>query len=373
MKWGVPKPLQRTARSARELFDWWCVELREAANLLLRKLPSRQSPQVFVRVDAASMLLELHQAGEWKAVGTVPAGSDGAWPRGIPGLPEELAGARTAILLPESELFFCDFDLPSAAERQLAAVVRLQLERTLPVAMERVVYDQQILARDRELLKVRVAVAHRERVEFLRELIASWGLTPVAAGTVSDAGVSAYNFLKRRRDRPRWRPTSRDTRLMRAAAAGLGLLMLVVGAQWLRERSVVESVASELQARAAQIAREREQVLRDARPLVALQSIASTRDAPAVLAALSAAVPQGAWFNHVEISTDSEKSGAGKSGRLRLMGTLAARDETLAALRAVPGVRDLEVASTFDGRIGSAETVEIVADFGAVPSQGSAP
>lgn len=366
MRVKLPEPLRHAAASVRELGTWWWGELRDIGSQLFKWLPSRRSPQVFVRVAPNSMSVERREANEWKVVGTVPAATDGSWPAELPGLPEELAGARAAIVFPESELFFCEFELPAATERQLNSVLQLQLERALPLPLEQVLYDRQIVARGKERITVRAAVAHRERIEKLRESVARWDLQPVCTGVVNEQGAVVFNFLRRRRDPLRWRPTRRDFWLMRAAAAGVGALLLVLGAQWVRERYVVAAESAELHAQAAKLQAERASLIEGAKPLLALQNIAGTRDASAVLASLSGSMPAGNWFTHIEIVAHVDEP-----GRLQLMGPVTSREEAMTALRAIAGVRNLKAGSAFNGDIGGRETVEFNADFDASPKAGA--
>jgi hypothetical protein len=360
MKWGVPQSVLRSWISAQELVAWWWNEMRDIGAQLLRFLPSRKSPQVFIRLSAGGATVECREADDWKVIGTVPAAPDGSLPGELPGLPAQFAAARAAIIVPDEELFFCEFELPAAAERQLASVLRLQLERSLPMSLDQVVFDRQIVAQGGESLTVRVAVAHRDRIESLRDSVAAWNLLPVCAGSVNEQGAVLFNFLKRRRDPLRWHPTRLDILLMRTAAAGAGVLALVLGTMWARERYVVNTQSAELHAQAARLVNERAALLDAAQPLVQLQAIAGTRDAPAVLAALSSSMPRGSWFTHIEIVAHVDAP-----GRLRLTGPVDSREGAIKALGAVPGVRNIKTSSAFGGEVAGPEVVELSADFDA--------
>jgi hypothetical protein len=360
MNRGVLSRLRDPAETLRELFGWWRGELRDLGQALLRQLPSRKSPEVLLRVGAATVSVERREGAGSKVVGTVPMGADGAWPIELPGLPAELRGARTAIALPESELFCCEFDLPLAAERHLSAVVGLQLERSLPLPLDQVLMDRQIIARDRqrETLRVRAVVAHRDRVETLRERVLGWGLTPVSAGVIRADGTPEFNLLKRRRDPIRWSLTPLDLRLLKIAGIAASVLIVLISAQWTRERLTVKNQSADLHARAAKIAAERAGMIERAQPLLALQSIAASTAAPELLAKLSAAVPASAWFSHIDLATP-----VGAPGTLKLMGSVASQEEVVVALRATPGVRNLKTSSAFNGEILGREHVEFVGEF----------
>jgi len=352
--------LRTQARAAAELFAWWRAELRDICQWLLGQLPSRKSPELMLRVAARGASLEQREAQSWKVIGTVPAREDGSWPDELPGLPPELQGARTAIVLAETELYFDEIELPLATERHLTAVLRLQLERRLPVPLEQLLIDHQILSRDkrREALRVRAAVAHREPVEKLRDNALRWGLVPVSAGVDGADGVLQFNLLRRRRDPIRWSPTPLDRRLLRAATVGAAMLCAVVGVQWARERASVNTQTAGLHAQAQKLAAQRVALVATAAPLLSLRAVAATPAAHELLAKLSVAVPNSAWFAHVDIATP-----AGAPGTIKLIGTVASEEEIAAALRAVPGLRNLRTTSAFSGELLGRERVEITAEF----------
>jgi hypothetical protein len=365
MNRGVLSLLRDSAATAHDVFGWWRGELRELAQALLRKLPSRKSPEILLRVGAGAISVERREGAGSKVVGTASVGADGAWPAELPGLPAELRGARTAIVMPDSELFSCEFDLPLAAEAHLSAVLGLQLERSLPLPLDRVLIDRQILARDRqrETLRVRAVVAHRDRVESLRERVLGWGLTPVSAGVIGLDGTPVFNLLKRRRDPIRWSLTALDLRLFKIAGVAASLLVVLIGIQWTRERLIVNSQRAEVHAEAMKISAARAGVVERARPLLALQSIAGSPAAPDLLAKLSIAVPESAWFSRIDLMTPM-----GAPGTIKLTGSVASQEEVTAALRTLPGVRNLKTSSAFNGEILGRQQVEFEGEF--VPAVG---
>jgi hypothetical protein len=307
-----------------------------------------------------SATLERRTEGAWQVIGTIPARVDGSWTAELPGLATEQHGTRTALVFENAEFYFDEIELPLAAERHLASVVRLQLERRLPVPLEQLLTDHQVIARDKrgETLRVRTAVAHRERVEQWRDRATSWGLTPVCAGAASAGDGLEFNLLKRRRDPLRWTPSPLDVRLMRIAVVGVFACLAVVGAQWIRERSVVNRETAELHARAQELAAQRTALTTRAAPLLALREMVAAPSSPELLAQLSAAVPGSAWFSHVDLATPAEGVGA-----VKLMGTVGSQDEVVAKLRALPGIRNLRSSSAFGGEILGRDRVEFSAEY----------
>jgi len=360
MKRGVRELLRDQVRAAVELFVWWRAELRDVGQFLLRQLPSRKSPELLLRVLADSATVDQRDGQGWKVIGTVPARDDGSWPAELPGLPPEVRDSRTAIALPESELYFDEIELPLAAERHLASVLRLQLERRLPVPLDVLLIDHQVIARDkrRETLRVRTAVAHRERVESLRESVIRWGLAPVSAGVAGADGIVQFNLLRRRRDPIRWVPTSLDHRLLRYAGAGAAVLIALIGIQWARERATVNRETAELHAQAQKLAAQRAALATQAAPLIAVRAVAAYPAAPELLAKLSIAVPNSAWFSHIDLATPIDAPGV-----IKLTGSAASTDEIIAALRAMPGVGNVQASSIFNGEILGRAGVEITAEF----------
>jgi hypothetical protein len=368
MTWGGAAPLRGAARTAVELFGWWRTELRDLTQWLLRQLPSRKTPEVLLRVADERLSLERREGSAWIPVLTL----DPAQP--LPDLPEPLRNARAAIALPASELFFDELQLPVAAERHLVSVLRLQLERRLPLPLPELLHDHELLPTDRKLgvLKVRVAVAHRERVEKLRELAVSLGLSPVSAGPLDPTGGMALNLLRRRRDPVRWNVSPLDLKLAKIAGAAAAALVAVVAAQWTYERAQVRSQVDELHAQAQKLRATRQALAAQAAPLVSLKAVGTLPAAPQLLATLSNSVPAPAWFSHVVLHTPAEGVAT-----LELTGEVPSQQQVVEALRAVPGIRNLKTTSAFSGEILGSERVELTAEYvpvaTSVATSGAAP
>lgn len=358
--------------AAVELFRWWRTEMRGIGQALVRLLPSRRSPQLLLRVSEHSASLEQFTGKGWTVIGAIPRRDDGTWASELPGLAAELKHARIAIVLPAAEFYFEEFELPAAATRHLGAVLRLQLERRLPLALDQLLVDHEVVARDkqRETLRVRCAVAHREVVESWRERAAEWGLTAVSVGPMGESDQPALNLLKRRRDPIRWSPSPLDRQLLRVAAIGAGLCLALVGVQWFRERSAVNAETVELHAQAAKLETQRVALTTRAAPLVALRAIAAMPAAPQLLARLSSAVPTSAWFNHVELTVPSDGAGS-----VKLIGAIPSQEGVVAALRALPGVRNVHTSAAFSGNFLGRDRVEITAEYRSSvgPPAGDAP
>lgn len=360
MKWGLPQPLRRVANACVELVKWWRGEMRETGQALLRQLPNRRSPELLLRIGAASVTLERRAEGAWQVIGTIPACEDGSWAAELPGLSLEQREARTALVFENAEFYFDEIELPLATERHLASAVRLQLERRLPLPLDQLLTDHQVIARDKrgDTLRVRIAVAHRERVEEWRKRAASWRLSPVSASAANADGGIAFNLLKRRRDPLRWTPTPLDLRLMRIAAVGACACLALVGAQWIRERSVVNGRTAELHARAQELTTQRAELSTRAAPLLALRELVALPSSPELLAKLSTAVPTSAWFSHIDLATPVEGPGS-----VKLIGTVESQEEIISTLRNVAGIRNLRTSSAFSGEILGRDRVEFSAEY----------
>jgi hypothetical protein len=347
-----------------ELFQWWRAEMRDLGRAALRLLPSRRSPQLRLSVGGQSASLEQFSNRQWNVIGTIPRRDDGAWADELPGLGPDMKQARTAVALPAADFYFEDFELPAAVSRHLGAALRLQLERRLPVSLEQLLVDHEVVARDkqRDTLSVRCAVAHRAVVEAWRDRVAGWGLTAVSVGP----GESTLNLLKRRRDPVRWSPSPLDRKLLRVAALGAALCLVLVGVQWFRERSTVNAETLGLHAQATRLEAQRVALTTRAAPLMALRSIAAAPAAPQLLAQLSTAVPTSAWFTHVELAVPADGVGS-----VKLIGAIPSQEDVVAALRATPGIRNVRTSAAFSGNFLGRDRVEITADYRA--AAGGAP
>jgi hypothetical protein len=361
-------PLRAAARSAVELFDWWRMELRDLAQWGLRQLPSRKSPEVLLRVVNQQLSIERREQADWKPFANLAHDADGS--AELPALPADLRDARTAIGLADSEFFFDEFELPLATERHLASVLRLQLERRLPIPLTELLSDHQVLSTDKKrgVLRVRVAVAHRDRVEKLRELATRLGLNPVSAGLLSVEGSLQFNLLRRRRDPLRWHPSPLDLRLMKLAAGAAAALLAVIGAQWMYERAQVRDAVEELRAQADQLRTTRAELNQQAEPVLALRRASQVSAAPELLATLSRAVLAPAWFSHVVLSTPVDGVAT-----VQLTGEVTSQEQVLNALRAVPGIRNLKTSSAFSGEILGPERLELTAEYVPAGVEGAAP
>ena len=355
--------LRGAARNAVELFDWWCAELRDLAQWTLRLLPSRRSPEVLLRVSGDHVSVERREGEGWKPV---LAFSPTEAP---PILPSDLKGARAAIGLAADEFYFDDFELPLAAARNLVAVLALQLERRLPLPLSAVLSAHEVDSVDKKrgVMKVCVAVAHRDRIEQLRDLAVKLGLNPIAAGPLAAGDSLHFDLLRRRRDPVRWNATSLDVRLLKTAGAAAVLLAAVVGAQWIVERIQVRDEVQELRLQAERLRARRNALTAEAGPLRTLQTLSDASAAPELLALLSSAIPAPSWFSHVSLSM-----AASGIATLELTGEVISTEQVVQALQAVPGIRDVKTNSAFSGEI-LKERVELTAQYVAPDLQRPAP
>lgn len=354
---GGAAKLREATQIAVELFAWWRAELRDLAQWALRQLPSRSTPEVLLRVSGERISVERRAAQSWTPV---LAFTHDAAVGDLPELPPTLKGARAAIALDDSEFYFDDLQFPVGVVRHLASAVKLQLERLMPVPLTGLLTDHVVAATDRKQgrLRVRVVVAHRQRIEQLRDLAEKLGLTPVSAGAISADHALQFNLLRRRRDPVSWSLTPLDARLAKLAGAAAILLVAVIGSQWALERVQVNDGIGELHAQADKLRATRDRLTMQAEPLIDLTAVSNASSAPGLLATLSSAVPAPTWFSHVELITPAEGAAT-----LQLTGEVTSRDDLVKALSAVPGMRGIEIGSAFSGEILGKDRVELTAQY----------
>lgn len=91
--------------------------------------------------------------------------------------------------LPERKTFFKVFTIPILPDNEISGAVRWGIEQNIPVTLDSIVYDWQILKRDEATKQVTVAVAAipKEIPTSYTQLLESVGLVPVALETESNA------------------------------------------------------------------------------------------------------------------------------------------------------------------------------------------
>jgi len=191
----------------------------------------------------------------------------------------------------------------------MANIVRLYLERELPLPLARFYFTHRELPRawGEPTVRVQIIITRRDVIDGLLGTAKAWGLRPVVAGVAVGTTGIAGNVLAVQA--ARWRPTTLsvvDRRLLQAGAVLGVLCALTVGVQNWRERVVVSRELAKVSELALSVSGKADALSRRVVPAQALARIVAAGDAADVLAELSERVPRDSWA--YELSIDAPHS-----------------------------------------------------------------
>jgi hypothetical protein len=283
----LPKHVLRVWSEITALVAWWLRELHEIVEVLAAHVLPGWTKPLRVRVDGCNVV----------------SFSDGSQLADD----NEHSGMRAILLLSSSQVFTYEIALPWAVERQIDSAIELHLERELPLARAQACIDWTVVSRERSSrkLRVRIHVAHRAQVQRFVDLLTARGLRLVRVAVAKGAESFEGDLLPQR---PRTRPlrfTQLDRRLVMVCLAFGSLACGVVAAQWLLERTRVNSdlALAEAQAqRARALARGLSQGALRSEALIGLMA---RPDAVDVLRALTDDIPSDTWLFELEVRASS--------------------------------------------------------------------
>jgi hypothetical protein len=225
-----------------------------------------------------------------------------SWIAVIEKVAPQRADGRTTVVLPESDLLACTLRLPPLAQRDVARVVDLQLERELPLARAEVYLDWHVREEcaDRSRV-VDVVVARRSVVDRALETIRAQGRRPVAVTRTEPDGRQRFNLLPAPSRRLSLEFGKRERYLAWSAGALIVLYLAAFVGRAVFERL---SVADELAQARTQMARIRDQralLTDEGKPIVLLHEIMLQPSALDGVTAISEAVPKDSWIYQADI------------------------------------------------------------------------
>lgn len=212
------------------------------------------------------------------------------------------AHARATVLLPESSVLRCELRLPPVAQRDVARVVELQLERKLPLPPEQLYVDWRVreALADRSRI-VDVIMARRTVIDRLRESVLARGARPVAITSKEPAGRQHFNLLPAPTRRLSFAVGTRERYLAWSAAALIFVYVAVaVGKGWLERASISDDLA-QARAQMTKIREQRALLVTQGKPIALLHKVMSQPSAAEALVAVSSAFPQDSWIYQADI------------------------------------------------------------------------
>ena len=292
-------------RRAMMMWYWWIDELKGTAEAIWEHLAPQAASLVIGHHNAAGIELWLRMRRRASPLGTISRLPGGAWPDSPEVSGTWPIGARAVIGLAADQVVVREIPLP-AARADRAGLVRLYLERELPLALERFYYTHREIRRVRggEPMMCQVLVAHRSTVDELVRQFRHWGLKPSIVGLAEGTtGVVGNVLPSTRRGWQLGVLKKGDRRWARAAAILACVWIGVMGVQWALERVRVNRVATESHNAALKVAELAGRIERAAMPAQSLNQIMMTPDAVDVLATLSERVPADSWTYELSIES----------------------------------------------------------------------
>jgi hypothetical protein len=184
---------------------WWIGELTDMVPSQLSALFAR-SPVAFIYPSRACVEIDRVALGvgeRFLETCAIEDFGDDNWAE----LDALTRDCRTHIILRAPDVFVTSLTLPRAAARHWKSATELQLSHLAPVDPALLVWNAEVTARDKEQVKVRVAMARTQRIEALQSLFDARDLRifPIDAGFAEGRMALALGAAKPRgSDRLLW-------------------------------------------------------------------------------------------------------------------------------------------------------------------------
>jgi hypothetical protein len=288
------------------LASWWRQEMREViADLQQRLAPNRPQRTTIALTASGGIITQHWRNGESKSAqfhraqtGELPPDPGEFWPTGAP------RETTVHLLLPPNAILVHHIWLPAGAEKNLTPVIELQLERDLPMPRDQVQLDWRVEARNRDRAKIKVAVAivWRGEIERLLADFSRWPVRVVSIIAEPPGTGLTFNFSPRRRRRSTGRLPMFDRALLIGAPMFTLVFTIIVCAQWVHERRVVDEMVLNMREPTRRIERMRSDLDKVREPVLTLHRLMASPSAARILLDLTSAIPHESWIQQLEIS-----------------------------------------------------------------------
>ncbi len=304
------------AAAAAAFLRWWLGELASFVPGPLRRFFSGNGALLVVAIGDGEAKIYRISHNDRDEIGKLDLTADQTGQRAAFARLVNGRMRRTTLILtlPGEQVLRKTLDLPLAAERDLADLLRFELDRQTPFSPEQACYDYRVAYRDKQSgrMEVELAVAPREAVERALSLAAGWGLKPDGVTVAGDeeadrgfdlSGRAAPNHISGR---------AVLTTLLSLTAAGLLVALLALPLHWQAAAARdAEQALADARATAREAAELRDtlgQRRQDARFLIDRKL--STSMAVSVIADLTRLLPDDSYLFELQLH----------EGRLRVSG-----------------------------------------------------
>jgi general secretion pathway protein L len=229
----LARPTLAAGQFLRRAVGWWLSELAgmapPALDRKLGRLLGRHVPDsAILDLTGAQAFLLLQEPGRPAPLSVALGEAPGdARDRVSALLRRHKAQGAATVRLDPAQLFTVTLDLPRAAERSLAAVLRHQVARLVPLPADQTSFAYRVLPRSANAptLKVAIAVAKRTSIEQALTVARGIGLTPSAVvAATAEAGLAPLVLWQAERSRSLSASRKRLLRTLEIAALALAVL-----------------------------------------------------------------------------------------------------------------------------------------------------
>lgn len=238
------------------------------------------------------------------------------WPIAMPG-PDVQAGARHVLMLPTPVVMIHRLQLPTAAARDLTAVVGYELDKYTPYPRDQLLYVVRQDGRSAGGLQITLIAILRERINAILAECAAHGLTPQSVDVCAEDGTPLGIDLLPEPARPLKSRAGVDRR--RVLAGSCVVLLVTLMGLWLHDRRQrLEDMRATVQSQKGEVAQVQQLRQQLTNTLGAADYLTRHKAAHLTMAALmselTACLPDDTWLEQLEIDA-GEVSFSGQSVR----------------------------------------------------------
>jgi general secretion pathway protein L len=228
-------------------FGWWFGELRGLLPARLRERLAVKEVELWLRLDGDVVQLARTLGEATVELARLPlTPADDLHARFLQAVPEDFAGLRRVLLLPQQHVLRRRLSLPAVARDKLQSMLVFELDRQTPFRADQVYFDARVLPHPSNARQVPVELALVQRQAVAQVLTSLGPLSREidAIDVAEDASRLGCNFMPAERHRER---DARGTWISLGLIAGSVLfLVLAMGAMVDNRRAAVEQLQAEV-------------------------------------------------------------------------------------------------------------------------------